>query len=927
LANEIKNYSKRKKMDNTQKLRIKAAMIIYELEKSLGNYVIENEVLDNIPLKSKAAIIERESEKGIIFDPNNVSFLVEASYLDEVFTLAIDVTEGTSLWNHMKGLKKFCADLGIFEIRNAISHPNRPFPDSYWFRAAAIASDSLIEKLGLASIRQALNSAVSENLNSPPEDWFSNVKWAIPNSLPISFDHEITGLLGRDKEFKDLESTLGKARNNLIAVVAPGGIGKTALILQFLKDISLTPKYNGKISAIVFCTLKNERLTADGIELIEAINGIGQIKESILSDLNEIYEKESFGSFDDACEKLENEKVLICIDNLETLLMKSQTEFINFNQSLPLHWRVIVTSRISIDSAITVRLEPLGKRHAINLGRNYFRKRGAQNTEQSTVEKIAEMANNNPLAIRLTIDLFLKGVDISQSINQSQKDIASFSYKNLIESLNPNSVSILEAIYVLSESTKVELIEFLNLNNDEVSESINELSKTSLIIRSANTIGVDSYKLSDSIRDLLLINPKNIEVRSNISTSLKKLKEKILLEKTRSENLGITKFDDDFIEPDTDRSLHALIADVNKNSAKNKGRKNYSTLAKLKNRFSDLLTYNSKDYQLTYHYSRVLADLSDKAGQLRVLKQSISLNPNSPRTRLAIAIHYFHIGDYSVAVEEFNTLIEEGYDCPDNSSRKFGFSLTKLHLLCLLYLYEYDKILAITENWASDPNWSTIYGTYRASTFKRLSEPKNTPFKAKERFMIQSLETYDAIFHNSEYPIDAVIEAKKIILEFDFIINNSNFSEEILRKYFTFISNHYFNMISRLWWGSIDSKESQDFLAKVYSANIASNPLHFVSWYSHKSITAYDEEHIAELTGEGYTIVEVYNIPEKPNYIFARDQLEKEYFLVVANFEGGWNRWGNIQTGWKLAITFDQISSDNKATLATHIVEIDQYIK
>lgn len=36
-------------MDYTQKLRIKTAMIIYELELSLGNYVIDNAVLDNIP--------------------------------------------------------------------------------------------------------------------------------------------------------------------------------------------------------------------------------------------------------------------------------------------------------------------------------------------------------------------------------------------------------------------------------------------------------------------------------------------------------------------------------------------------------------------------------------------------------------------------------------------------------------------------------------------------------------------------------------------------------------------------------------------------------------------------------------------------------------------------------------------------------------
>ena len=315
----------------------------------------------------------------------------------------------------MINLKSFASLLTIFDIRNAISHPNRPFPQCYWFRAATIASDPLIDILGLSTVRQALSSAISENLNPPPDEWFSNVIWGIPNTLPNKFDHDITGLLGRDKEFKNLKNVLSNLRNNLVAVVAPGGIGKTALILQFLKDLSVDPKWNENIDSIVFCTLKNERLTADGIQEIEAINGLEQIKESILNDLRTIYSDQEFTDFNDACSKLESQKVLLCIDNLETLLVNSQTEFIEFNQTLPLNWRILVTSRISIDSAITVPLEPLVKRHAENLSRSYFRKRGINNFEQKQVEKIALSSNNNPLAIRLTIDAYLKGGDIPSS--------------------------------------------------------------------------------------------------------------------------------------------------------------------------------------------------------------------------------------------------------------------------------------------------------------------------------------------------------------------------------------------------------------------------------------------------------------------------------------------------------------------------------
>lgn len=50
-------------MDNTQKNRIKSAMIVYELETSLGNYVIDNEVLDNLSEKNKNIITDREEKK------------------------------------------------------------------------------------------------------------------------------------------------------------------------------------------------------------------------------------------------------------------------------------------------------------------------------------------------------------------------------------------------------------------------------------------------------------------------------------------------------------------------------------------------------------------------------------------------------------------------------------------------------------------------------------------------------------------------------------------------------------------------------------------------------------------------------------------------------------------------------------------------
>jgi Archaeal ATPase. len=830
-------------------------------------------------------------------------------------------------------LKQLCSILGIFNIRNAVSHPNRPFPDCYWFRVAAIASDPLIERLNLTTVRNALNSAIEENLNTPPDEWLCNVNWAIPNTLPLAFDHEITGLLGRDKEFKDLESVLSKNRNNLVAIVAPGGIGKTALVLQYLKDLSLNPLWSSKLSAIIFCTLKNEKLTTNGVETIDAISGIEQIKDSIFKDLTIIYSnKVSFNSFEEALALLENENILICIDNLETLLIDSQQEFIEFNQLLPLKWKLLVTSRISIDSATTVPLEPLVKRHAVNLARNYFRKRGVLDFKQEELEKIADAANNNPLAIRLTIDLYLNGGDIKTSISKSQKDIASFSYKNLIESLRNNSITLLEAIYAIGQPNKLDLIDFVEMDKDDLIESLNELAKTSLIIRSTDEFGNDIYELSDSIRDLLLTNPKNIEIRNSITEGLKKRKSKILEQSARIKQLGLTELDEEYIPENTDQSVYSLISDLNKSLGKI-NKHDIQEIISIKDRFSELIKYKNKDSLLLYNYSRIFKALKDFPNELTYLKKAENIEPESSKIKLAIALCYFYNSDYQEAKVYYEKLISINSNLPIYSNKKFSFTVTKLYYLCLLYLGEYDIILQLSKNWNELEYWSGLVGVYRATALKRKIEFKYSSIETNEKIIKEIFEIFNFVLNSENYFDAACVEANKILKDLIFIINpNYSYSSDIIKAYLNFVAIHFFNIISKLRCENIYSPENQNFISSLYRYNIAENPLQKVKWYKESAEidSIYDIEHIEELKENGYEIVRVYHIPEDKGYgmssfMFARNETGTQFYLSVNYFDEGWNRWGYIKEGDCLAIKFTQSSFENKPHPATEIIEIDKY--
>lgn len=907
-------------------LRIKSAMIIYALENALGNFVLSSDTLSDLVDTNQ----EKADSKKSIMPDSDIKLLVESSYLDDIFTYAMKTSEGSSLESKMKALKKFCSLLNIFDIRNAISHPNRPFPDAYWFRSAAIASDPLILQLGLNEVRQSLNSAIDGKLANPPDDWINNVAWAIPNTLPTSFDHEITGLLGREKEFRDLESTLGKVRNNLIALVAPGGIGKTALILQFLRDISLNPKWSQNISSILFCSLKNEKLTAEGVEKIKAIDGIDQVKESVLIDLKEIYNIDDECTFEEVCNRLENEKILICIDNLETLLIRSQEEFKEFNQSLPLQWRIIVTSRISLDSATTVPLQPLVKRHAFQLCRSYLRKRGISEIEQTDIENISKKANYNPLAIRLTVDLYVKGADIIQSISKSEKEIAAFSYSNLIESMTETSIEILEALYVSGTSSRNHLAEVLEKPQDDVSESLNELSKTSLIIRTSSESGNDKFDLSNSIRDLLLTNPRNIEIRNKIAANLKARNLKIQEQEIRNQKLGITEFDDDYVLESTEPSIKTAIIDLNK--FLNQRKKDPNHILTLKSRFTDLVVHHNSNHELLYHFSRIYGYLKDSPSELELIERSLKLDNENPKYIKARGLNLFYSGKYKDANYAFQILIDRELDLPENSSKKFSYSLIKLYLLSFLFQGKYQEILEFTEIWSSH-SWGVMLGTYRASAYRRLVEGQNNQDGSRESAYLLVLEIFEKIFNSQNYPTIACKEGVKILRDLSGAITFiDQYSSKFISQYLHFVSNHFFEMVSAVNEEEIDSTENQEFLKLLYDCKIdgVNNPLEKVSWYNPTVDIEFDFEHIEEMLSEGFTIVEVYKIPQSqygmPSYMFAKDEKDNEFYLNVDSFQNGWNGWGFIELGDKIAIKYETLNS-REATRAKEIIPIDKYRK
>lgn len=896
--------------------RIKTSMLIFALEKALGNFVLDKEHLgDQLSAGTVDSIIERSEKKGTLVEKDQIALIVQASYLGEVFDFALNVAMGTICEEYLVSLKTLANQLNIFDIRNAVCHPNNPFPDCYWYRAATIASDPLIEKLGLQNVTEALASAVAGQLNEPPQSWFSDVKWAIPNNLPKMFPHEITGLLGRDKEFKELNRLLMLPRENLITIVAPGGIGKTALALQLLKDLSLTPSFSKHIDRIIFCSLKNEELTADGLRNIDAVRDIDSIKSHILSELTELYPERSFSSFEDVCTELNDEKILLCIDNLETLLIESQSEFQQFNQELPLRWKVLVTSRVSLGAGTSVPLEALKEKHSVALARNYFRKRGVMNIQQKTLQQIAKAANHNPLAIRLTVDLYLKGYDIPESIQKSQKDIASFSYKNLIDALDETAVSILEAIFAQHVSNRHELSELLELSYESVVEAVNELTKTTLITREPTSEDVDSYKLADSIRELLISNPRNIEIRKKVSEEIRKRKIVIQELSNRQRQLEIDEFSDDYIAPKTADILTILVNDTNKEL---KNGANSINLRMLKDRYIDLSNQFSTNEAFCFNYSRILHQLGDMD------RAKSCVHSKSARCRMQLAWVYFSDNDYETAAELYRELFTEGYGDNNQSNPKFAYRINRYYLTSLLYSQQTDEVIEITKDWESQ-QYRDLFGAMRASAFKRSVEHKvNQDAKSTEAALHEAIETLKKLFHLERYSYTSSVEAYRIFKEIRYIVSRSNsYSKDFIRGSLQFIADHFFDVCEL---AKVPEKEQVKVIQDLDLVTIDNNPIHSMSWFKRKEGTQ-DSSTLRTYEKQGYTIVKVTNIPDNAEgvspYIFAKDNNGTTFYLNVKCLVGGsWLEWASYELGDKLAIKYGRSNNNGKTYPATEIIEI-----
>jgi hypothetical protein len=844
---------------------MQSAMVLFALEEALGSYVVQNaHGPEAIPDGMRSEIEKRVSQAGALVP---VTQLVQETYIKEVIDLAIATAKGRSDQEPLKRLKNLVDVLDVFEIRNAVCHPNRPFPRHFWHRMAALATDPVVELLRLQRVTDAFNCAAEGRLISPPEGWLQQRAWSVLNNLPSTFDHEVTGLIARKDETAELKKRLANPRNNFVALVGPGGTGKTALCLELLRDVALDPASLGWADEIAYVTAKTERLTPTGIEpIVEAADSIESVKQvvagALLGEDAGGTDEEQSHAFDVARQRLGGRRVLLCIDNLETLLRDHAESFEQMVQDLPAPWRVLVTSRVLVNGANVLSLGPIKRDGALKLARDYLSIRGVARLAEEQLSSLVEVCDRNPLAVRLAVDSYAAGADLAVALTQTKERIVEFSYTSLIDHLPSDSEKVLECLFGSAEPrSRSEIGHLLELTPDQVAEAINGLLRTSLVTRQSAS-GIEKYMLSSSVRDLLLRAPRNPAVRAAVQASLRE-QQRLLTELEQSGPKD--PLAEDFVSADAPSHVRVLVARMRRSL---RGR---ATRAEQLSDLSELrsaIAFDGKEQILHRAEGLVLERLNDRFAAIESLSKAVSCAGDDWSARLLLAEFLRDEQRLHEALEQTDRLMAAKLlDNPAVGVRN-RVRLLRAHWVTVLWLKRFKEVLAATSEWRVAGDLRSALAALRVSTLQRiLDEPIVAPSERTEA--VRSLvECLDETFRLDGYLPDVIHEGFHAVERLEKLGRRRMLSLEEAALCAGLLDRHLPGMCGN----HRDYSLSDDGIVRLVTCFrdlpcLGSNPLKDARW---SELVDFGDGGDAALANAGYETARITRVVADRGYAFAR---------------------------------------------------------
>lgn len=320
--------------------------------------------------------------------------------------------------------------------------------------------------------------------------------------------------IGRKQYITDLYEKLLNPNNRIIQIDGIGGIGKTSFVHYFCKQLIENADFKNDFEFIIWTSSKRNRYTPKGItditEFISNYNDlILDIYKFILENnlVNEDIENEDLE--DIVLNFLEKNKVLLIVDNLETL---NDSDLLNLLEKFPINSKAILTTRETLGDFYMARINLEGFKEELEfpefLNSQYKFYSNSENKFSELFDnhlsELYKYTKGMPLAGQLITHQISQNTPIQNVIanlksGDAYHDILTFCFEGSINKLNNEERTI---IYLLSLSDREDLLTaddlsyISELNVDEIGFNIlPKLSSISLALSFKNSQQTIGYTL------------------------------------------------------------------------------------------------------------------------------------------------------------------------------------------------------------------------------------------------------------------------------------------------------------------------------------------------------------------------------------------------------------------------------------------------
>ena len=604
------------------------------------------------------------------------------------------------------------------------------------------------------------NPAFALTLSIP--DFWRNQRRSIFNNLPLPEFDDI-GFIGRSKDRKSI-NTLLASNTKVISIVGEGGIGKTALAQRCLYDIldlcedkaEETPLYD----IVLWVSLKTNRLTSAGIEQIrDAISSGAGLFQNISSSLGSSQTDDMESILKEICVYMEEFKILLCIDNLETI---SSNEVREFLANIPQQSKILITTRMGLgEIEYRYKLDKLDDKPSAELMRSLSKLLNIEkiySKKQDDIISICKSLYNNPLLIKWYVLSIASGKSQTDIISRREggfQEALRFCFENLYDCLSEVEVQVIGVIACWRKPVSAVELRFILSETNEVAveEALNQLHNSSMLESNTDYSDSRTYALTGVASEFITsLRPASTEIYELVKRKKKELQ--VILDQ---QNVMQNNYNYDL------NAIHWSNRDENICAIYLKKAQTESKLGRDDRALEHIRTAKAMMPAFSECYRIHATILKDAPFQAQSeLEHAIQLNPKSSLTRYAYAQFCLKEEDYPAAEDQIIEALKiDSEDVSLKTCKAWIFFLTGRYSLAAQI---YEDII---------PLQSSRRKKFRLSTFDQAA---NCYIRQAEQFL-----------RDSDHPQvkKSLIRAEQIISE---AISKGDYDTFVIQKLFKLLS-------------------------------------------------------------------------------------------------------------------------------------------